>query len=93
MVDNAFQKARMSTANRTEREKNKYVGLISTVMGLFTHKDGDLFSYFDKIDKTRDETGNTLLKQIPINNHTKMTTNVILPLEHIFGLCKTFKKF
>ena len=64
------------------------------MMRVLTSKDGDIISYFDKINEP--DVNNTTLKQRLINNHTvaankgKLTGQ--LPLEHIFGFCKTFKK-
>ena len=74
-------------ANKAYVDKNKYVGPISTIMRVLTSKDGDLISYFDKNDDT--------LKGMLINNHDEPNKGKIvgqLPLEHIFGFCKTFKK-
>ena len=66
------------------------------MMRLLTSKDGDLSTCFDKIDETEAEIDNTSLKHILINNHTIQANKgkIIrqLPLEHIFGFCKTFKK-
>ena len=100
MVNNAlayvFQEGRISTSAGTEIEHNKNLGNVSTIMRLLTQKDGDLSSYFDKIDETEAEINNTTLKHMLINSHTnednrgKIRAN--LPLEYIFGFCKTFKK-
>ena len=65
-------------------------------MRLLTQKDGDMSSYFDKIDETKAGITNSTLKHMLIDSHTngdnkgKIRTN--LPLEHLFGFCKTFKK-
>ena len=62
-------------------------------MRVLTSKDGDLMSYFDKIDET--QIDNTSLKQKLITNHVAADKGKIvgqLPLEHIFGVCKIFKK-
>ena len=98
LVNNAFaycfKNASISTTSGSEIEINKYPGVISTIMRVLTSKDGDIISYFDKIDET--QINNTSLKNRLINNHTvaankgKITDQ--LPLEHIFGFCKTFKK-
>ena len=75
-------------------------------MRVLTSKDGDLMFYFDKINETEAGIDNSSLKQIIINNYTVVGTtaevgageaikgkiNGQLPLEHIFGFCKTFKK-
>ena len=91
-----FQEGRLSTSAGTEIEHNKNLGNVSTIMRLLTQKDGDLSSHFDKIGETEAEINNTTLKHMLINCHTnddnrgKIRAN--LPLEHIFGFCKTFKK-
>ena len=97
LVSNAFaytfKEATLSTTGGSEIEINKYVGPISTIMRVLTSKDGDLISCFDKIDG---QINNTSLKQRLIDNHaTEANKGKIigqLPLEHIFGFCKTFKK-
>ena len=91
-----FQEGRLSTSAGTEIEHKKNLGNVSTIMRLLTQKDGDLSSYFDKIDETENGINNSTLKHLLIDSHTNddikgnMTTN--LPLEHIFDFCKTFKK-
>ena len=100
LVENAFpyvfQGARISTSNGTEIEQNKYVGPISTILRLLTHKDGDLSTYFDNIDETRTGIVNTSFKHLLFINHTnddnKCKIKGHLTLEHIFGFCKMFKK-
>ena len=71
----------------------KNVGQVSTIMSLLTSKDSDLSSCFDKNgEKAIDD--NNPLKKITINNHgeeiNKVKIKGQLPLEHIFGFCKTF---
>ena len=65
-------------------------------MRLLTQKDGDLSSYFDKIDETEAGIANSTLKQLRIDSHTnddnKCKIRANLPLELLFGFCKTFKK-
>ena len=100
MVNNAFayifQEGRISTSAGTEIEHNKNLGNVSTIMRLLTEKDGDLSTYFDKIDEAEGSIDGSTLKKLLINNHTnddnrgKIRAN--LPLEYIFGFCKTFKK-
>ena len=98
LVNNAFaycfKNATISTTSGSEIEINKYPGIISTIMRVLTSKDGDIISYFDKIDET--QINNTTLKQRLIENHTiaanKGKITGVLPLEHIFGFCRTFKK-
>ena len=100
MVNNAFayifQEGRISTSAGTEIEHNKNLGNVSMIMRILTQKDGDLSSYFDKIKESEGEIDNSTLKKMLINSHTndvnkgKIRPN--LPLEHIFGFCRTFKK-
>ena len=56
LINNAFaycfREATLSFTGGSEREQNKYVGPISTIMRVLTSKDGDLMSYFDNIDET-----------------------------------------
>ena len=65
-------------------------------MRLLTQKDGDLSSCFDKTDETDAVTNNSTLICMLIDSHTnednkgKIRANI--PLEYIFGFCKTFKK-
>ena len=65
-------------------------------MRALTSKDGDLLSHFDKIDESEAEIENTSLHHHLINNHDlaakKGKIKGILPPEHIFGFCRTFKK-
>ena len=91
-----FQDGRLSTSAGTEIEHNKSLGNVLTIMKLLTHKDGDLSSYFDKFDETRAGIANSTLKHMLILSHSnddnKGKIKANLPLEHIFGFCKTFKK-
>ena len=100
MVNNAFayifQEGRISTSAGTEIEHNKILGNVSTIIRILTQKDGDLSLYFDKINESEGEIGNSTFKKMLINNHThdvnKGKIRANLPLEHIFGFCRTFKK-
>ena len=99
LVNNAFaykiHDARISTSAGVEIEQNKYVGPISTIMRLVTQKDGDLSTYFDIIDESEDEINISSLRKILMDNHTEANRGLIrghLPLEYIFGFCKSFKK-
>ena len=99
LVNNAFaytiHDARISSSAGVEIEQNKYVGPVSTIMRLVTQKDGDLSTYFDIIDESEDGINNSSLKQILIDNHTEANRGLIrghLPLEYIFGFCRSFKK-
>ena len=99
LVKNAFAytlyDARIYTSAGIETEQNKFVGLISTIMRLITQNDGGLSTYFDIIDESEARIDNSSLKQTLINNHTTDNRGIIrghLPLETIFGFCKSFKK-
>ena len=99
LVNNAFaytnHDARISTSTGVEIEQNKYVGPISTIMRLVTQKVGDLSTYFDIINEKEDGILKSSLKKILINNHSDDNKGLIrgyLPLEYIFGFCKSFKK-
>ena len=65
LVNNAFaycfKNATISTTSGSEIEINKYPGVISTIMRVLTSKDGDIISYFDKINET--DIDDTTLKQ------------------------------
>ena len=91
---NTFKHASISTTSGSEIEINKYVGPTSTMMRVLTSKDGDIISYFDKIDET--QIDDTSLKRRLIENHTIAANNGKITgqlfLEHIFRFCKTFKK-
>ena len=89
-----FKEAVISTTGGMEIENIKFMGLVSTIMRVLTSKDGDLLSNFDKIDETPEGSNNTSLRHMLINNHTveanRGKVKGQLPLEHIFGFCKTF---
>ena len=63
---------------------------------MLTHKYGDRSSFFDKIDERENGIHNSSLKILLTNSHTnddkKRKIKAQLPLEHIFGFCRTFKK-
>ena len=100
MVNNGlayfFQEGRLSSSAGTEIEHKKNLGNVSTILRLLTQKDGNLSSYFDEIDEREAGNGNSTLKQLLIHSHTnednKGKIRANLPLERIFGFCKTFKK-
>ena len=99
LVNRAFaytiHDARKSTSAGVEIEQNKYVGPISNNMRLVTQKDGDLSTYFDITDENENGINDSSLKQILITNHTEANRGFIrghLPLEHIFGLARSFKR-
>ena len=92
---NCFKEATLSAPGGSSKKYNNYCGQFSTIMRALTSKDGDLLSQFDKIDESRDEIGNTSLKHHLINNHDVAATKQIkghLPLEHIFGFRRLYKK-
>ena len=98
LVNNGFafcvKEATISTTGGMEIEQVKFFGQVSTIMRSLTIKDGDLLSYFDNINET--DTNNNSLNDRLINIHTveanRGRIRGQLPLEHIFGFCKTFKK-
>ena len=55
LINNAlaycFTQATLCTTGGGDLEDIKYVGQVSTIMRLLTSKDGDLSSYFDKMEK------------------------------------------
>ena len=65
-----FQEGRLSTSAGTEIEHNKNLPIVSTIMRLLTQKDGDLSSYFDKIDETEAGINKSTLKHMLIDSHT-----------------------
>ena len=90
-----FKEGTMLTTGSMESEQVKFLGQVSTIMRALTSKGGDLLSHFDNIEETQNAINNTSLKQMLISNHTKANrskTKGLLPLEQIFGFCKTFKK-
>ena len=98
MINNSFaycfKRARLGTTGSSDLEQNKYVGQVSTSKRLITSKDGDFLSCVDNVNENN--IIYTSLKQILFNNHeiaaNKCKINGQLPLEHIFGFSKTFKK-
>ena len=89
-----FKEARLSRAGFSDIEHIKYVGQVSTVMTSLTSKDGDLLSHFDEIDESEAENKTASLHLYLFNDHNtpanKGKIKEQLPLEHIFGFCKTF---
>ena len=71
---------------------------VSTIMKALINKDDDLVSHFDNFFgvNTLEDFNSTPFKQMLIDNHTKPAKNGKiaghLPLEHILGFCKKFKK-
>jgi len=87
-----FKEARLSTTSGSDLEHNNFVGQLSTIMRDLTSKDGGLLSHFDKINESQAEIINTSPKHHLVNNvaANKWKIRRHLPLEHIFGFCKTF---
>ena len=102
LVNNAFahcfKKGVLSTTGGMEIENIKFLGQVSFFMRCLTSKDGDLLSIFDKFNDgdINASINNTSLKQILIDNHSvavhRGKVKGQLPLGHVFGFCKTFKK-
>ena len=94
---NCFKEARLGITSGGDLEHNKYVGPISTIMRVLTSKHDDLLSQFHNINEGNGtaDFDSTSLKKMLINNHDLSNKGKIkgqLPLEHIFGFCKSFKK-
>ena len=92
-----FKEASLGVTSGSDLEQKKYVGPISTVKGVLTSRDGDLLSQFDNINEGNGDADfdSTSLKKMLINNHDSANKGKIkcqLPLEHIFGFCKSFKE-
>ena len=96
-----FKEARLGITSGSDLEHNKYCGQVSTIMRVLFSKDGDLLSQFDNINEgnTDDDFDSTSLKKMLINYQDVAGQEVnkgkikgLLPLEHIFGFCKSFKK-
>ena len=92
-----FKEASLGVTSDSDLYQNKYVGPISTILRVLTSKDGDLLSQFDNIKEGNGDADfdSTSLKKMLINNHDLANKGKIkgqLPLEHIFGFCKSFEK-
>ena len=101
LVKNAFahcfKEGVINTTGGMEIENIKFLGQVSTIMKSLTSKDGDLLSQFDNINdgETVDDIRSASLYKTLINNHIEANRGKIkgqLPLEDVFGFCKTFKK-
>ena len=101
LVNNAFahcfKEGVINTTGGMEIENIKFLGQISTIMKSLTSKDGDLLSQFDNINEgeTEDDIRSASLYKMLINNHIEANRGKIrgqLPLEDVFGFCKTFNK-
>ena len=81
----------MSTFSGTEMKPTKFIGPVPTIMRVFTHKEGDLPSYFDEVDETQRLVGGTSKKQKIINNPSdagnKGKLKEQLTLEQFCGFC------
>ena len=93
-----FTERTTSTTGGMEIEHVKFLGHVSIIMGVLTSKDGDFLSYFDNIN---DADANTSMNNISLNDRLIISHSVAvnrgkfkghIPLEHIIGFCKTFKK-
>ena len=101
MVNNGFafcfDQATIETTGGMEEEHAKFLGQVSTFMRSLSNRDGDLLSNFDNINGTDTNTSmnNNSLNYRLINSHDEPIIGEKirgqLPLEHIFGFCKTFK--
>ena len=92
-----FKEGVINTTGGMEIENIKFLGQVSTIMKSLTSKVGDLLSQFDNIieGETEDNIRSTSLHKMLISNHIQANRGKIkgqLPLEDVFGFCKTFKK-
>ena len=91
----AFSIATFSITGGEDIKVNRNCGLVSTVMRIVTNKGGDILSYFDKNDETQNEIKGFSLNHILFDNLDQSADrgiiNCLLPLENIFGSCKTFE--
>ena len=96
-----FKEARLGITSGSDLEHNKYCGQVSANMRVLFSKDADLLSQFDNIIEGNGDAdfNSTSLKKMLIDNHNIVGQEVNkgkikgqLPLENIFGFCKSFKK-
>ena len=93
-----FKEGIIQTTGGMEIENIKFLGQVSTIMKALTSKDGDLLSQFDDINEgeTEDNIRSTSLHKMLINNYdddaNRGKIKGQLPLEDIFGFCRSFKK-
>ena len=101
-----FQEASLSTIIGNDFENNNIWGQVSTILKVFSNKDGDFLSQFVNISENDIpilESLQDLPPQILSTPHQKMVINNrtdanksnikgYLSLEDIFAFCKTFKK-
>ena len=92
----AFRIATLDTMRGEKIEVFKNCGHFSTFMRVLTNKDRYLLSHFDKSDESQNGMKGFSLNQMLIDNYKQVDDRGKikgqLPLEHIFGLCKTFRK-
>ena len=90
-----YKEARLATTGSYDFEHNKYVGQVSLIMRLTTCKVEKLILFFFGNIKENKTIG-TSLRQILINNYEtdvyKRKKKGLLPLEQLFGVCRTFGK-
>ena len=100
LVNNAFaycfKEGLIATTGGLDIEHVKFFGQISTIMRSLTIQNGELLSHFHKINDgdTNASINNTSLKQMFFDtfsvSRNRRRNKGQLPLEHIFGFCKTF---
>ena len=98
-MNNAFthtiHHSRISTSTGTKIEQENFAGPVSARMRIIPQRYGGLSTYFDVNDESENGINNTSFKQILNNNHTKTIKGLIrgpLPLDYIFGFCKSIRK-
>ena len=93
-----FKEASLATTGSMAIEHKKLLGQASTLMTALTSKHGNLLPHFDNINEGNRlaDFNSTPVKQMLSDNHTeaanKGKTEGQVPLEHVFGFCRTFKK-
>ena len=93
-----FDQVTISTTGGMEIQRVNFLGQVSTIMTSSTSKDSDHLSYFNNINDTDENASmnnNSLIARLN-NNHGEIVNrgriNGQLPLDHIFGFCKTLKR-
>ena len=81
----------------TDIEHNGFVSQISTTMRASTStcKDGDFLSHFDKVYEAQAQIQVISPKHLLIKNHVAANRSKMkgqLPLDQIFGFCRTYKE-
>ena len=93
-----FKEASCATTGGMDIENVKFSGQFSNIMRFLPNKNGDLLSYFDKINDTDANASiknKSLNDRLIIGHSFEVKRGKIkgqVPLKHIFGFTKTFKE-